>query len=94
MRDHNRTLSIIFLVFGALKAFAWFAIGGIFGGEWMLLVFATFYLLAGINMLNNKPSAKTFGVIASLISLFGFPIGTAVGIYGMWYFLYSENESF
>lgn len=58
-----------------------------------VLVAAILQITAGYGMLKHKPwarSAATIAAIAAIISLISFPIGTALGIYTLW-FLYSEK---
>ena len=91
-RDHNKILSTIFFVLGVLQAAAWIMLGGWYSGEWLALLFAGLYILTGFLMHNHKPNARIFGIIASLLSLPGFPLGTFIGIYGLWYFLYADRN--
>ncbi len=46
--------------------------------------------LAGYKIYKEKPNARIWGIIASIISLLSFPIGTALGVYGLW-FLFGEQ---
>lgn len=50
------------------------------------LLFAGFYAFTVVKMKNVAPVGKTLGIIASCIALLGFPLGTALGIYGLWFF--------
>ncbi len=49
-------------------------------------------LLAGIGLLRRKPWAKLWTIIASVLSLFGFPLGTALGIWALWMVLQPEFD--
>jgi hypothetical protein len=55
----------------------------------LILLFGGLYFFAGWKLLKFKPGARTLGIIASCLSLLGFPLGTALGIYGLW-FLFGE----
>ena len=56
----------------------------------VILAFAGVTLLAGWKMLKEKSGGRTWGIIASIISLLSFPLGTALGVYGLW-FLFGED---
>jgi len=71
----------------ALPIFA--AIGGA-----VAFVLAVVYLpglLMGIGLLNGAGWARILGVILSLINLVHFPIGTVVGLYGLWVLLRADS---
>ena len=42
--------------------------------------------LASWKMLKRKPRARFWGIIASIVVLPIVPLGTALGIYGLWFF--------
>ncbi|MCB1022994.1 MAG: hypothetical protein KDB79_01295 [Acidobacteria bacterium] len=89
---HRKTLAVIFLVMGGLKAFGWFVSVGWFGGDWLTLIYATLFLMTGWNLQNDRPGTKVLGVVSSILCLGAFPIGTVIGIYGLWYFLMNEDS--
>ncbi len=41
-------------------------------------------LLAGFGLIGRKPWARILGMIVSILSLPSVPLGTALGIYGIW----------
>jgi hypothetical protein len=41
-------------------------------------------LIAGIGLVRFKPWSRVLGIVISLLHLFSFPIGTALGVYGLW----------
>lgn len=41
-------------------------------------------LIVGIGLLKYKQWARILGIIVAIINLPGFPVGTAIGIYGLW----------
>ncbi len=74
-------------------------IGGIFMGVGILvailmLAFAAFDLLIGFKMLKEKPIGRTLGIIGSILSLFSFPLGTALGVYGLWFLFGDVGKQF
>ena len=50
-----------------------------------ILLFAGLYLLAGWKLHKHQPSAKIWVTIASCLALFNFPLGTALGVYALWF---------
>jgi len=48
-------------------------------------------LIVGFGLLKYKPWARVLGIIISLLFLLSFPIGTVVGIYGLWVLFQSET---
>jgi hypothetical protein len=41
-------------------------------------------LLAGYGLLNRKPWGRTVAIVAGILALIKFPMGTALGIYTLW----------
>jgi hypothetical protein len=41
-------------------------------------------VLAGYGLLKYRPWARILTIILSCLDLFNFPIGTALGVYGLW----------
>ncbi len=68
------------------------AIIGGFLTIFMLIVSAP-SIIAGIGLLRFKPWARILGIIISVLHLINFPIGTALGIYGLWVLLSQESVS-
>jgi hypothetical protein len=65
--------------------------GGVFMGVGIVvglfcLVIGAVTLFAGFKVKNVQPIGRTLGIIISILSLFSVPIGTALGIYGLWFF--------
>jgi sulfite exporter TauE/SafE len=74
-------------------------IGGIF--IVMVLFLAVFSLLlivpqlwGGYQLLKEKPGARTWGIIGSILSCLSFPLGTAAGVYGLWFLFGDEGKRF
>jgi hypothetical protein len=49
-------------------------------------------LVAGVGILKLRPWARILGVVVAVINLIHVPVGTAVGIYGLWVLLNRETE--
>ena len=49
-------------------------------------------LICGWGLLNYKPWARTLGIILSVLQLPSFPVGTALGGYGLWVLLNDESR--
>lgn len=65
-------------------------VGAIFIGMIALLViaaavFALPQFIAGYKLWKERANARTWGLAASIISCLSFPVGTAVGVYGLWF---------
>lgn len=58
----------------------------------LLLVLALPGLVTGWGLLKLRPWARILGIVLAVISLLNFPIGTAIGIYGLWVLLTKETE--
>lgn len=48
--------------------------------------------LASWKLLKGKPGARFWGIIASIVVLPIFPLGTALGIYGLWFFFAPQGR--
>jgi hypothetical protein len=49
-------------------------------------------LIAGIGLLKMRPWARIVGIIVAILSLLHIPLGTIVGIYGLWVLFSKETE--
>jgi hypothetical protein len=49
-------------------------------------------LIAGIAILKLQPWGRILGIIVAVVNLIHIPIGTAVGIYGLWVLLNKDSE--
>lgn len=59
----------------------------------MFLVLAAPSIIAGIGLLSYKPWARVLTIVVSALHLLSIPIGTALGIYGLWVMLKPESEA-
>ena len=57
-----------------------------------LLVLSIPGLVVGWGLLKLKPWARIVGIVLCAINLINFPIGTAMGAYGLWVLLNGETE--
>jgi hypothetical protein len=49
-------------------------------------------LVAGWGLLKFRPWARILGIVVSIVALIVIPIGTIVGIYGLWVLLNKDTE--
>jgi len=49
-------------------------------------------IIAGFGLLKYKSWARILAIILGIINLFGFPIGTALGIYTLWAMFNQETK--
>lgn len=67
---------------------------GVIGGfvTILLLVLSVPGIIAGIGLLNFRPWARILTIVLSVLDLFHIPIGTAIGVYGLWVLLSNEAQ--
>ena len=58
----------------------------------MLLLLSLPGLLAGWGLLNYRPWARILALVLSVLNLLNVPLGTALGIYGLWVLFNKETE--
>ena len=66
---------------GGIMMVAGFVIGA------LIIVFSALYFFTGIKIRKIQPIGRTLGIVVSILSLFSFPLGTALGVYGLWFLL-------
>lgn len=63
-----------------------------------LFLLAAFILLpqifGGWKMFKEKPNARSWGVVGSILACLSFPLGTAAGVYGLWFLFGEEGKNF
>jgi hypothetical protein len=64
-------------------------IGGFF--SILLLILSVPAIIAGIGLIRFRPWARILAIIVSVLHLLNFPIGTALGIYGLWVLISQES---
>lgn len=50
-------------------------------------------LIAGVGLLKFRPWARILGIVISALDLIHVPLGTALGVYGLWVLLSNETEA-
>lgn len=60
----------------------------------MAVIFALPQIIGGFKMLKERPTARTWGIIGSIIACLSFPIGTAAGVYGLWFLFGDMGKQF
>jgi hypothetical protein len=58
-----------------------------------LLVVSLPGIIVGWGLLKFRPWARILGIVLSALHLINIPIGTALGIYGLWVLFNSETEN-
>ncbi len=79
----------IFLIGSGLMATEDPGAGLVFGtiGAIVILMIAIISIpniLAGWALIKHKPWGRILTIILSILNLFAFPLGTALGVYGLW----------
>ena len=63
----------------------------------VLLFTAIFFLpqlLGGYKLYKERPNARIWGIVGSIFACISFPLGTAAGVYGMWFLFGDEGKRF
>jgi hypothetical protein len=71
--------------------------GGVFSVIFYLVLGAIFVLptaLAGWKAFKRRPAARIWGTIAAIIVLGIMPLGTALGVYALWFFFGAQGKDF
>jgi hypothetical protein len=73
--------------------------GGLFMGMGVIvavivLAIGAFTLFTAFKVLREQPIGRTLGIIISILVLLSFPLGTALGIYGLWFFFGDIGKNF
>lgn len=50
--------------------------------------------VAGYGLRNGKTWAKVWTIIACCLAILSFPLGTALGVYGLWFILGDQGKSY
>jgi hypothetical protein len=58
------------------------------------LVFVLPQLIGGWKLFKEKPNARIWGIVGSIVACLNFPFGTAAGVYGMWFLFGEEGTQF
>jgi hypothetical protein len=57
----------------------------------LILIFSAPSIVAGWGLLQYREWARILTIILSVLNLLGFPIGTIIGIYGLWVLLNQQT---
>lgn len=60
----------------------------------VVFAFAALNFFAGWKLFKKQQNARIWGIVASCVALLGFPLGTALGIYGLWFFFGEPAKRF
>ena len=58
------------------------------------LLFVLPQVIGGIKMFRESPNARGWGIVGSIVSCLAFPLGTAAGVYGLWFLFGDEGKQF
>ena len=58
----------------------------------VLFIFAVPGFICGYGLITKKAWSRVFGIILSCLSLLSIPIGTIIGIYGLWTLFKDETK--
>ncbi len=99
-RDHIRILGTLFVAWGIAQVVAGLGVMNamrqqtwapqtaspwLFWAVMALLVAA--FVWVGIRLRKHAPGIRPFAIGLSVLALFSFPVGTALGAYGLWVLL-------
>jgi len=59
-----------------------------------VVLFSIPKLIAGYGLRKGKSWAKVWTMVACILGIMSFPIGTAVGIYGLWFVLGDQGKAY
>lgn len=59
----------------------------------LLLVLSLPAIIAGVGLLKYRRWGRILAIVLSALNLLNVPIGTALGVYGLWVLLNAETES-
>lgn len=60
----------------------------------VVMIFAIPSIVAGMKMRKQNPSAKVWAIIAAILALGSVPIGTALGVYALWFWFGEQGKAF
>jgi hypothetical protein len=58
------------------------------------LIFLIPQIVGGYKLFRERANARTWGIIGSILSCFSFPLGTAAGVYGLWFLFGDQGKQF
>ncbi len=60
----------------------------------IVAVFAGFYLFTGWKLYKEQSIGRVLGIVGSCLCLMSIPLGTALGVYGLWFLLGEQGKQF
>lgn len=57
-------------------------------------VFVVPQIIGGLKVLKENPNARGWGIVAAVICCLSFPLGTAAGVYAMWFLFGDMGKQF
>jgi hypothetical protein len=88
---------VVFLLFGGIAAIVGFSapvddsviavpVLAVIGGfaSSIIILLSLPRLIAGIGLLKHRSWARILTLVVSVLGLFDFPVGTGLGVYGLW----------
>ncbi len=51
-------------------------------------------IIGGYKLFKERANARTWAIVGSIISCLSFPLGTAAGVYGLWFLFGDEGKRF
>jgi len=58
------------------------------------VLFSVPKIIAGYGLRNEKPWARTWALVASIMACMSFPFGTAIGVFGLIFLLSDEGKAY
>lgn len=58
----------------------------------VLIILSVPGLIAGIGLMKHRPWARILSIVLCVLGLLEFPIGTAIGIYGLWVLFHRDTS--
>jgi hypothetical protein len=94
MNKHIRLLGYLFIISGLIGSVVFLFITFLHGFTSINIsqLIALASLIAGFGLIKFKTWSRIFGIIIAVISLVKFPLGTAIGIYGLWVLTRKESK--
>lgn len=92
MKDHRRILGTLYIAWAALQLVGAVAMA-IWGDmqiaiPWLFwlstVVVSVAYVWVGMGLRGHDPRFRVSAILLSVLALLSFPVGTALGIYGLW----------
>jgi hypothetical protein len=80
-KPDDQFLGTAFIIFGVI-------------GSAVLLIFAVIDIITAWKIVKEKPNARIWGIVSSIISLPSIPFGTALGAYGLWFLFGDVGKQF